>query len=206
MYKHSFGEGSVNLTSAEKYFLRRGEELICMSQGGDPWVFLCAGAFLDCLSRMICGKNLKREGYVRTIRTMMIPEYDNFTYLSGDRDLPLQMWHILRCGIIHDFSLFPDEGHNPKKGRERSIVLCHQKESQEKELPHLSAYSEGVIFDAAVFVAEDFVEDVMDAVLKIFREAKEDSGLRNNIECWLKKHPPIQAGFPKRGDSSPPSL
>jgi hypothetical protein len=49
--------------------------------------------------------------------------------------------------------------------------------------------------DAAVFVAEDFVDDVGKVTEFLFAEARKRSNagarLRNNIQKWVKTYPPV---------------
>jgi hypothetical protein len=91
----------------------------------------------------------------------------------------------------------PDQQSLNSGGRLRSIVLCHRKESKRKNLPHLSQYSSGKISDAAVFVAEDFGKDLKKAVKLIFSsQAKTiNPEITKKMKDWVKKHPPIMAGF-----------
>ena len=56
-------------------------------------------------------------------------------------------------------------------------------------------YSSAKVVDAALFVAEDFTEDIEKVTELLFRKAKTDTILRRNIEKWLTAHPPIVGGF-----------
>ena len=49
--------------------------------------------------------------------------------------------------------------------------------------------------DAALFVAEDFVDDIGKVTKLIFEKAKTDKQLGDNIERWLGNYPPITGGF-----------
>ena len=122
-------------------------------------------------------------------------EYQTFTYLNPADKLPDQMWHVMRCGLIHTFSLFPDKTIRNQLGRDRSIVLCHKKEATTKGLSHLSHYSGPNNLDAALFVAEDFIDDLIAVNDLIFDQASSDSVLKSKIEKWLKQCPPISGGF-----------
>ena len=50
-------------------------------------------------------------------------------------------------------------------------------------------YTTGKISDGALFVAEDFVEDIGRAIELIFDRAQKDPTLSRNIENWLAQHP-----------------
>lgn len=188
----------MDLDQAEKYFTDRVKELRQSCGDRTPWVFLSASAMLEYLAKIVNGADRKAEGYKAFIRDYLSAVrtgYKDFIYKSGDRDLPTQMYHVLRCGIVHSFSLIPDSTALARGGRDRSIVLCHKLESDAKGWSHLMPYSSAKVSDAALFVAEEFVDDIALVVGLIFQKATEDSALKQNIESWLKKHPPIAGGF-----------
>lgn len=155
----------------EQYFKARVKEVQRILEDVSPWGFVCAAAFLDCLSKLVAGQDNKRGGYkdfVKDYLAKINPSYASFKYKSGAKDLPEQLYHVFRCGIVHQFSLVPDQQSLNSGGRLRSIVLCHRKESKRRNLPHLSQYSSGNISDAVVFVAEDFGKDLENVVKLIF--------------------------------------
>ncbi len=195
----------MNIVEAEKYFLDRAQELNEMCTDGSPWVFLCASAFLEVLAKMIeGGSEASKTGdcYKDFIRECMPNQYGTFDFSPSSiskeesASLPDLMWHVLRNGIVHSFSLFPDE-YGIRKGikLERTIALCHRKEAEENGLRHLSLYFGTGTSGAVLFVAEDFVADITSVVGEIFRRAKDDPALKKNIENWLRDHPPIMGGF-----------
>jgi len=47
----------------ERYFKARVKEVQRILKDGPPWGFLCAAAFLDCLSKLVAGQDNKRKGY-----------------------------------------------------------------------------------------------------------------------------------------------
>ena len=153
---------------------------------------------LDYLAKIVNGSDLKRDGYKRFIKdylALVRPGYRDFKYRNGNQDLPEQMYHVLRCGIVHSFSLIPDStGVNPV-GRDRSIVLCHRLQCTEKGWQHLMIYTTEKISDGALFVAEDFIEDIGRAIELIFDRAQKNPTLSRNIENWLAQHPPVLGGF-----------
>ena len=188
----------MDLEQANKYFIDRIEELRQSCCDGTPWVFLSASAMLDYLAKIVNGADKGSQGYKDFIGEYLgkvRAEYKDFTYRNGDQDLPIQMYHVLRCGIVHSFSLIPDQRARDQGGRNRPIVLCHKRESEAKGWSHLMQYSSEKISDAALFIVEEFVEDIARVVTLIFQEAAEDSKLKQNIESWLQKHPPIMGGF-----------
>jgi len=190
----------MNKKEIERYFKVRLKELQCILKDGSPWGFLCAAAFLDCLSKLVYGEDRKRKGYkdfIKNYLSKINPSYASFTYRNREKDLPEQLYHVFRCGIVHQFSLVPDPQSRRSGGRSQSIVLCHRKESKRRNLSHLSQYSSGEISDAAVLVAEDFCKDLKSVVKLIFSsQAKEiEPKITQNMKAWVKKYPPIKGGF-----------
>ncbi|HUW98182.1 MAG TPA: hypothetical protein VMV40_04965 [Acidiferrobacter sp.] len=182
----------TELAEAKRYFDDRADELLAMCGMGNAWVFVCAAAMVEYLVKLVTGGKAGRGHYIAFVDRYMAQtraEYRNFTYVSGAQDLPTQMYVILRCGIVHSFSLIPDGAATDNGGRPRAIVLAHRAEGQ----PHLSSFASPNAPDAACFVAEDFIEDIKTTAGIIFYAAATDTALRANIETQWRNHPPIQA-------------
>ena len=153
---------------------------------------------LDHLASLVAGKNRGRIGYTTFIRQFMAPHrpgYQEYIYHNGNNDLPDQMYFILRCGLVHNFSFIPDQDSIRKGGRSRSIVLCHQKEANAEGWYHLMPCSTEKIKDGVLLIAEDFIEDISKAIERIFKKAENDHGLKSRMGSWIKKHPPLAGGF-----------
>jgi len=121
--------------------------------------------------------------------------YREFRYGCGATDLPEQMYHVLRCGIVHSLSLIPDPQARQSGGRDRPIVLAHRAECAERGLRHLSAYSTQAVPDAVLFVAEDFIDDLDTLLEMVFTEARRDTDLENRMLKWLADYPLITGGY-----------
>ena len=160
----------------------------------NPWGFLCVSALIDYLSRLANGKNLGRSGYIQFINDYLPAGYRKFQYQNGQQDLPEQMYHVLRCGLVHSFSLIPDEQAREKGGRDRSIVLIHTEAARDRGLSHLEVYLglNGKL-DAALFVAEDFLNDTKIAAYDLLQKATVGSQLESNILSWFGSYPPIKS-------------
>jgi hypothetical protein len=187
-------------TEIEKYFMARAKEIQVIAKDGTPWGFLCGAAFLDCLSKLAEGQDRRRQGYkdfVRKYLKAINPAYSAFKYANGKADLPEQLYHVFRCGILHSFSLVPDATSAKQGGRRRSIVLCHRKEAKRMGITHLSRYSTPIIPDACVFVAEDFVKDLKRVTALLFgpKARKIDPDITTKMKTWVKQQPPIAGGF-----------
>lgn len=185
------------MTKIEQYFLDRVGELKTLATRGDPWVFACATSFIEYLAKMHLGKTTTASDYKAFLRDVFFkacPAYASFTFASGSSDLDIQMYHTLRCGLVHSFSLIADQKARSAKGRDRSILLAHRKNGA----VHLRAKIDNrrrPKIDAVVFTAEDFVDDIETATKYLFQQARKPTPdgrlLKANIKSWTKAHPPI---------------
>lgn len=57
----------------------------------------------------------------------MNAKYNAFTYQNGKQDLPVQIYHTYRCGLLHGFSLVADADGKSKGARDGSIVFNSRK-------------------------------------------------------------------------------
>jgi hypothetical protein len=207
----------MNILEAKNYFqdLISAAKKYCADH--TPLPFVLGACFIDYFSKMVKGKDKGGRGYKDFVRKYMKEvrqEYATFRYLNGVPDLPVQMYHILRCGIVHSFSLVPDKtyhkrpfflnlcnlGLRPKAsykqhGRDHSIALCHKTEADQKGLKHLSPYAGPRNLDAALFVIEDFLDDLLAVNELICKRADNDDKLREKIENCLRVSPPISGGY-----------
>lgn len=149
--------------------------------------FIVPCCYIEYLTKLYNnGSNNKSyKKFIKDVLSEVNPKYKSFIYKSGDKDLDIQMYHILRCGIVHSFSLYGDKKKDGD-GRKQSIVLGH-KNYDEGE--HLSSFSNEQIEDACLFILEDFIEDLEKATHKLLEIANQKPEIKNNIENWLKEHP-----------------
>ena len=160
--------------------------------------FLCLSAMIDYLSKLAYRDDLKGwERYPKFIKEFFPRKYSEFEYKTGEKDLPRQMYYVLRNGMVHSFTLVPNEMGRRHGGRLKSIVLCHRREAKQDRLYHLHLYKDrqGRFENAALFVMEDFLEDTKLAAYNLMSKAKRDSHLRQNVLEWFAKYPPITGGF-----------
>jgi hypothetical protein len=162
----------------------------------NAFVFVVASAFVEYLSKLAYdgGGAQAYKRFIREYLASINPKYCDFEYRLKDgtveRDLPEQMYHVLRCGAIHSYSLVPDKQAVSSGGRDRSIMLSHRISKN----THLALrYHDGQ--PTCTFVAESFAADIGALVATIFKLAAKDKGLASRIRSWMKKHPPIQGGF-----------
>lgn len=156
---------------------------------------MCASSFIEYLARLEIGKETGPEQYKNFLKDRFFavcPKYATFQYASGKRDLAVQMYHVLRCGSVHSFSLIADPKAKARDGRDRSILLAHRK----PKVTHLANYvNPAAGIDAAVFVAQDFIEDIARVADSLFADSrkrtKKGNELRQNIKNWFNAHPPI---------------
>ena len=187
-----------SIVNIESYFRDRVRELKSLAERGDPWVFLCASSFIEYLAKIRLGRETTQTDYKNFLNDCffkLCPKYASFRYDSGQSDLAEQMYHVLRCGIVHSFSLIPDPNTRKRHGgRDRSILLAHRRSG----LQHLQNYVDNDSepkLDAAIFIAEDFVEDIAKVTEFILVEATRttNSGrdLKSKIQNWVRTYPPI---------------
>ncbi|MFY7880063.1 MAG: hypothetical protein ACOVP6_08335, partial [Lacibacter sp.] len=147
---------------------------------------------IDYLTNMTTGKST-RPKYIKFVEDyfgVVNILYKDFTYQSGDKDLPTQMYVILRCGIVHSFSFIPDQQGILNGGRTRSILLAHEKNGHS----HFETYTNNGM-DSVVFTAEQFAKDIKDVVNLIFQKAMTDQNLETQILSYVQSHPPILGQF-----------
>jgi hypothetical protein len=183
--------GLNNINDIEKFFLERVVELENQCHEHTTWIFLCASAMINYLVNLVNGRETNKNDYKRFINVFMSEEYKNFQFLNGIQDLDIQMYHTLRCGIVHNFSLFPDTRAIRAGARQRSIALTHKDNNDGNHLSNYVGIRSNL--DAALFVAEDFISDIKATVKKIFNDAKVNAPLEQNILNWIKDHPPIMS-------------
>ena len=174
---------------AQQHFLEMLKMLPKME--ASPWPYLCASAMLDYLARMTIDRaSLATAGdaavYIRFIEDYMPPQYKNFRFSCGKCDLPYQMYYVLRCGIVHSFSLVPDRRfRSARDGRAGSIVISHTSN-------HLSPFKYPSNQDAVLFSLTRFCTDIELSIERAFYSAASDVALTARIESFLADNPPIQ--------------
>lgn len=164
--------------------------------------FIVPCSFIDYLSKLYKGgggENYKK--FIKEIMSEVNPKYIEFEYKGENekpiKDLPVQMYHILRCGIVHSFSLIPDKTAKDNGGRKRSIVLGFNEDKEKYK--HLDNYSDKDITDACIFILDDFISDLNKSIEVLFAKAEKknedgsNSDLERHILDWVKKYPLIGA-------------
>jgi hypothetical protein len=104
------------------------------------------------------------KNFIRDFLSQINSQYRDFIYtIGGKQDLPEQMYHILRCGIIHSNSLVPDTISLKNNGRTRSVLLGQRRNG----VKDFTKYDQNG-FDAVIFTVEDFAEDLEKVLERIF--------------------------------------
>ncbi|MDX1904379.1 MAG: hypothetical protein SFU27_09505 [Thermonemataceae bacterium] len=182
----------MTLAEIESYFIGRCDEIISLSQRGDPWVFLCTSAMIDYLTNMVTGHStrLKYIKFIEDYFSQVNFQYKDFQYKNGSKDLPTQMYVILRCGIVHSFSFVPNQQGLTNGGRTRSILLAHEKNGHS----HFEIYTKNGM-DSVVFTAEQFSKDLKSVVRLLFQTTCSNQQIENKIISYVTIHPPILGQF-----------
>lgn len=183
----------ITLSDIHNYYKQRIGEVIRFANefgSGDLWAFVMSASFIDYLVKLVNNKESSAQLYKEFVRIYLSeinPLYRDFVFNSGHQDLPEQMYHVLRCGMIHSYSLVPDSKSLTKGGRVRSILLVHRKNGY----THFDKYSDNNL-DSVLFTVEDFAEDLEKVLDKIFLDlAPNDPALSTNILVWVTTQPPI---------------
>jgi hypothetical protein len=156
-----------------------------------PFPFLCAATMVEYLIQ-ISGYG---SNYDNFICDHFPASYVNFRYVGGQDDLPKQMRYILRNGLVHTFSLFPDAIGQRKGARNRSILITHRAANEGSHLSNVRKISCGMAVDAALFVLEDFCNDIAEVIRKIFTEAATDPRKAQKInDRWIRSPPATWIG------------
>lgn len=188
----------LTIKGIRQYFLDRVKDLHALSERGDPWVFICASAYINYLVNLVNGKETTGQDYKDFLTDYFFkacPKYQTFVFDNGQSDMHIQMYHVLRCGILHRFSLRADVKGRIRGGRDRSILLAHR---GEPNVYHLKKYVNRRMrpkLDSAILVAQDFVDDLEAVTKYIFKQANKKTSdavtLRANIIKWVKQCPPL---------------
>ncbi|MCB0521352.1 MAG: hypothetical protein H6577_24155 [Lewinellaceae bacterium] len=185
----------TTLTDIHQYYKARIKEVQKYANSGDPWAFLMSAAYIDYLVKMVYNAepstNRYYKDFIRDYLSLINIQYRDFIYTNGLQDLPDQMYHVLRCGIVHGYSLVPDALSIRKGGRIRSILLAHNKNGA----IHFTKYNQDGL-DSVIFTAEEFAKDLESVLDEIFLNlAPTNTSLENNILEWVRKYPPIMGKF-----------
>ncbi len=205
----------TQISVIRKYFIGRAKELVSLASGGAVWPFICCSTFIEYMAKMSVDPSTVRqknggsrtnpnptdEGMFVTFIKIWFPQkYSNFQYsnsmtiknptangnLTTNQCLPSKMYTVLRCGLVHAFSLVDTTSPMPFQ---RSIFIEHRGESNSTHLDHKS----NAQWDAALFIAEDFAEDILKVTNDLFNKAKSDMVLKKRIVEYYHNNPPVQA-------------
>ena len=208
--------GHTQISVIRQYFIDRAKELVSLASGGAVWPFICCSTFIEYMAKMSVDPTTVRQRrnaygtqhptddgvYVTFINQYFPAKYNNFHYTNQmlvnepffggrinvrtDKCLPYKMYSVLRCGLVHGFSLIDDKS---PMSFPRSIFIEHRGESQSQHLEHKSDAQH----DAALFISEDFAQDILKVTKELFNKAKNDMVLKKRIVEYYHNKPPVQA-------------
>jgi hypothetical protein len=190
----------------KQYFIDRVDELRAIA--GTPFGFAGACVLIEVLSRLTRGTGKGKSGrkdYEQFVSDWLPKKYSDFKYAKRvippgkeeqDKYLPTQMYCILRCGLVHNLSFVAGHSEIANGATDRSIWMLTREEAHGLGLNHLDPYEQNgppIVDDAALFVAEDFLDDIEVTVRDIFENAEHDEVLKGNIMKHLSDRCPILA-------------
>ena len=160
--------------------------------------FVVPCCFLEYLAKLYYGRILPNDNkandksiYLKFVNEIFIetnPKYKTFEYDNREIKLGDQMYLILRCGIVHAFSLTPNRRRNTV-GKLRSIILADKND----ELEHLANFSNEFVEDSCIFKLEEFINDLDKSLDSLFHKAESDMTIAKNITDWTDDYPFIGA-------------
>ena len=104
-----------------------------------------------------------------------------------EKSLATQIYCIMRSSMVHNLSLLAGDSELRSGGVDNSIYMVDRKTAVEQGLSHLQNYQN----DSAVFVGEDFLDDISKAIDKVFAAAEADEALKANIAKHLNMRTPV---------------
>lgn len=173
-----------------------------------PWGFICACILIELLARMVNGigrGKLTRQQYEAFVVEWMDdygPQAEHpFKYNSTvvrltnsseppeaeEKSLATQMYCIMRSSMVHNLSLVAGDSELRSGGADYSIHLTDRKTAAAQGLRHLQNTGN----DAAVFVGEDFLDDIGKVIDKVFAAAEVDDALKENMAKHLSIRTPV---------------
>ncbi|CAN5442529.1 hypothetical protein BH11CYA1_BH11CYA1_10510 [soil metagenome] len=173
-----------------------------------PWGFICACILIELLARMVNGigrGKLTRQQFEAFVVEWMdeySPDAEHpFKFNSPvvrlasspepaqpeEKSLATQMYCIMRSSMVHNLSLVAGDSELRSGGADNSIYMTDRKTAQEQGLSHLQNYQN----DSAVFVGEDFLDDIGKVIEKVFAAAEADEALKANMAKHLSIRTPV---------------
>lgn len=153
------------------------------------WGHVCAAALIEFgakLSNGGVGGGPNYKAFARTLGTDP-SKYTDFTFAGGQQDLEIQMWHVLRCGLLHSFCLMADATGMGAGARHRPFMLASVNDGY-TTANHVTNYTEHGR-DACLLILEPFVEDIWIAMERIFDDTNKDASVR----ACAEQNPPFNA-------------
>lgn len=148
------------------------------------WGFVGAAAMIDFGAKLLHDGKSEGKDYKSFVRDNLDDKYKKFAYKDGKQDLDVQMWHILRCGILHAFTLSADERGDKAGARDGSIVIASLDDKCEPKHNVTPWTEDGK--DACLLVLEPFVDDIWKAVETIFDSGTYDASIN---KCYDENPP-----------------
>jgi len=98
------------------------------------------------------------------------------------------MYYVMRCGLVHGFSLVVSSRELKNGARSRSITINSRMDAKADGMRHLDNFSRPPeVIDAAYFVDEDLLDDLITAIKNLFRD--NSSSVKKNISKLLRDEP-----------------
>lgn len=166
----------------------------------NPRVFFEATAFIDFLVSHINNNESSGQLFKKFIKEYIYPNDIILKIRNDTYSLSNQLWDILRCGGLHNYSLCPYGWYN-HSGFKHSLILTNLHGSKKSKLTHKLIVDIDLNDNskknskAIVLVAEEFINDIEIGTNKLLKEFKskkpEFNSLKSKLRQSFKDCPPI---------------
>lgn len=180
---------TYNKENYRQYFKDRVDELTKINQA--IWGFVGAAALIEHGTQLANKGKSDPESYKEFVKTFG-SKYTDFTYNTDNKqDLNVQIYHVLRCGLLHSFCLQADKAGEKWGGRTDSIIITSLADAKrrgealkaEHNLSHIMDNGR----DACLLILEPFLVDIGNAINQLF----DNQDLDESIKKSWKEHPPF---------------
>lgn len=167
-----------NKDGYRQYWKDRAQELRTINQA--IWGFVGAAAMIEHGTKLANNGEGGRTRYKNFVKAFGA-KYVDFVFKDSSKDFDVQIYHTFRCGLLHSFSLIADDQGQDYGARDGSIVLSSLNDKGVTADLNCTAYT-AYDHDACRLVLEPLVEDIGNAIDRLFDDASLDAGIRKNYE------------------------
>nr|WP_128081132.1 hypothetical protein [Acetobacter persici] len=160
---------------------------------GSIWDFVLMGCLVEIVAKLNCTHKVSSTLHkISKLFDDRLPQYRIPSYKTHNniKDVPEQIYMVMRCGLIHSLSLVPDRTYKERKNykkhwREWSLLLTHKG----NHLQMMTWKPNGQPIEACLLDYSTMLDDMQTALDAIFQDAVNDTALSAHIETFVKENP-----------------